>query len=290
MINLELYRIFKIVADQGNITRASEILNISQPAVSKHIKNLEDQLDIKLFYREKYGMKLNENGIKLYEKIKDAVDIVINAETIFTTDKEIKLGVQVNIPVECYNKGISEFYKNNSKIIININKLTAINMLLALEKQEIDLGYGKEYDKEIYDNSKIKFEQIKEIEDVLIVNKNSKYLGKKMDKNDLKTSKIYTLKRFTKEYLNLIDTLNYSESEKENIVNINFAGILELLSSRDVIAFVPRKYVENQIKNGEYKVINTNFKFPKVNIGVYYNINNKFREQKKLIDELKSNF
>ncbi len=55
MINLELYRIFKIVADEENLTKASEILHISQPAVTKHIKNLENELNVQLFARTKYG-------------------------------------------------------------------------------------------------------------------------------------------------------------------------------------------------------------------------------------------
>ena len=51
MINLELYRIFKIVADQENLSKASEILHISQPAVTKQIKHLENRLYTKLdFY------------------------------------------------------------------------------------------------------------------------------------------------------------------------------------------------------------------------------------------------
>ena len=41
MINLELYKIFVIVGNELNITKASEKLNISQPAITKHIKNLE---------------------------------------------------------------------------------------------------------------------------------------------------------------------------------------------------------------------------------------------------------
>ena len=53
MINLELYKIFVIVAEERNITKASERLNISQPAVTKHIKNLEKQLNIILFERNK---------------------------------------------------------------------------------------------------------------------------------------------------------------------------------------------------------------------------------------------
>ena len=71
MINLELYRIFKIVADEENLTKASETLHISQPAVTKHIKNLENELNIELFKRSKYGMILNENGKKLYLQIAD---------------------------------------------------------------------------------------------------------------------------------------------------------------------------------------------------------------------------
>lgn len=66
MVDFELYRIFKIVADEENLTKASEILHISQPAVTKHIKNLENELNTQLFKRSKYGMILNENGKKLY--------------------------------------------------------------------------------------------------------------------------------------------------------------------------------------------------------------------------------
>ena len=57
MINLELYKIFVFVAKEENITKASEKLSISQPAVTKHIKNLEEQLGVTLFKRNKYGME-----------------------------------------------------------------------------------------------------------------------------------------------------------------------------------------------------------------------------------------
>ena len=61
-INFELYRIFYVVANNGNITKASEELNISQPAISKSIKNLEDQLGGALFTRTKRGVILTEEG------------------------------------------------------------------------------------------------------------------------------------------------------------------------------------------------------------------------------------
>ena len=51
MINIELYKIFYTIVITKNITKASEILNISQPAVTTHIKNLENSLGIILFIR-----------------------------------------------------------------------------------------------------------------------------------------------------------------------------------------------------------------------------------------------
>ena len=176
MINLELYRIFKIVADEENLTKASEILHISQPAVTKHIKNLENELNVQLFKRSKYGMILNENGKKLYLQIKDSIEILSKSEDIFNTHKDIKLGVHVNMPSRIYSNGISKFYEKNNNII-NIHRLNTQNMFSMLEKQEIDLAFSKKYSDEIYDTNKIKFIEIGELHDVFIVNNNSQYLN-----------------------------------------------------------------------------------------------------------------
>ena len=55
-IDLNLYKIFYIVATTGNITKASEKLYISQPAVTKSIKQLENRLGGSLFIRTKKGV------------------------------------------------------------------------------------------------------------------------------------------------------------------------------------------------------------------------------------------
>ena len=73
MINLELYKIFVLVAKEKNITKASEILHISQPAVTKHIKNLEDELQVRLFNRTNHGIELTKEGKAIYDEIKESV-------------------------------------------------------------------------------------------------------------------------------------------------------------------------------------------------------------------------
>ena len=65
MVNLELYRVFYTVAKSGSLTRAAEELFISQPAVSRSIKQLETQLGVSLFTRTHRGMKLSAQGGKI---------------------------------------------------------------------------------------------------------------------------------------------------------------------------------------------------------------------------------
>lgn len=74
---MELYQLrsFVTVADTGNLTQAAERLFTSQPAVSAHIKALEEQLEIKLFDRTPKGMRLTDNGLTLREK----AQLVLNA-------------------------------------------------------------------------------------------------------------------------------------------------------------------------------------------------------------------
>ena len=85
----------------------AEELNISQPAVTKHIKNLENELHVQLFKRSKYGMILNENGKKLYSQIKDAIEKIeqnpyILVDIVYGVDfKKIdKIAMEIGIAVD----------------------------------------------------------------------------------------------------------------------------------------------------------------------------------------------
>lgn len=288
MINLELYRIFKIVADEENLTKASNVLHISQPAVTKHIKNLENELNIELFKRSKHGMILTRNGKKLYMHIKDSITILSKADCIFNTNKDIKLGVHVNMPSKIYSEGISKFYETNNNII-NIHKLTATNIFSMLEKQEIDIAFSKKYSDELYDTSKIKFIKIGELHDVFVVNSSSEYLGKKLSKSDLRDITIYTLKKFSSAYQNLIKVLGYKKDDKTNIENVDYTGIVELLRSRDVVAVITKEYIEDKLENNELCLLDTKIKLEPTEYGIYYNIKSTSKEVKKLIEIFQSN-
>ena len=91
-IDLELYRIFYVVAKLKHMTKASEELHISEPAVSQSIKKLESALDGTLFLRSNKGLELTEEGKMFYEYVKNALEIIDNAEKDFTSFKNLEKG------------------------------------------------------------------------------------------------------------------------------------------------------------------------------------------------------
>lgn len=71
-INLNLYRVFYYVAKEQSITKAAKKLYISQPAISKSLKKLEEEMNVSLFYRNLNGVELTEAGKILYFYIEKA--------------------------------------------------------------------------------------------------------------------------------------------------------------------------------------------------------------------------
>ena len=55
------------IAELGSITRASAHLHVAQPALTRHVQRLEEELDITLFTRANRGVRLTEGGQKLLE-------------------------------------------------------------------------------------------------------------------------------------------------------------------------------------------------------------------------------
>jgi len=72
-VNFEYYKTFCVVAESKSITEASKKLYISQPAITKTIKLLENILGFSLFERTNRGIILTEEGTKLYAHIKPLI-------------------------------------------------------------------------------------------------------------------------------------------------------------------------------------------------------------------------
>lgn len=68
-VHTRLLRYFAAVADEGNLTQAADRLFVSQPALTKQIKQLEGQMGVELFTRSRAGMALTPAGVAFAERI-----------------------------------------------------------------------------------------------------------------------------------------------------------------------------------------------------------------------------
>ena len=94
-VKLELYRVFKEVADTGNISVAAKNLYISQSAVSQSIKQLETALQARLFARNPRGVTLTGEGQMLYQYVRSALGLLATGEDKLTQAQQLLLGTLV---------------------------------------------------------------------------------------------------------------------------------------------------------------------------------------------------
>ncbi|MCI8544910.1 MAG: LysR family transcriptional regulator [Bacilli bacterium] len=150
-VDLELYRIFYIVAKHKHMTRASEELHISQPAISQSIKKLEDQLGGTLFLRSNKGMELTSEGKMFFDYVKGALELINNAENEFTSFKdlskgEIKIGASTTLTKIVLMDSIKKFHKDYPNININITNDLTSNLIIDLQKGKLDFVIFNEGD------------------------------------------------------------------------------------------------------------------------------------------------
>ena len=289
MINLELYKIFVFVAKEENITKASEKLNISQPAVTKHIKNLEEQLGITLFKRNKYGMELTKKGKELFDEIEQPITTIFNAERKFTSSRNINLGSHVTILSRMFGKCIAEYYNINPNSQIEVTNETFNDMLNMLENQKLDIVLSKKVDESVYNTNKIEFIKLGLLHDIFVINTNSKYKDKIFSKEQLAKEKIYAPKKTSITSINLMKELNLTD-EMDNIKNITYTTMLGILKNEDGIGVITKEYIKEELKENKLAILKTDFEFKPMEFGIYINKENKFKELKDLIKIMKNEF
>jgi len=87
-MNWDKLRIFHVVAETGSFTRAGGILNLSQSAVSRQIRGLEESLKLTLFHRHARGLLLTEQGEVLFQTVHDVFAKLAMTEARLTESKE----------------------------------------------------------------------------------------------------------------------------------------------------------------------------------------------------------
>lgn len=274
-IDFELYRIFYVVANNKNITKASQELMISQPAVTKSIKNLEEQLGGNLFVRTKKGVVLTPEGEEFYKYIKQAIEFINNGEHQFSSLKNleigsIRIGVSTTLTKTFLLPHLEKFHKLYPKIDIQIFTYLTYDLIKMMRNGSIDIIILNLP----FDDIKHELTIIpcKEVQDCFIVNKNYLDLTKKI--MPLKELNNYPLilqspKSNTRTFLDNF-CLKNNVILKPNINIASYSLVVEFTKIGFGIGYATKEYIKKELADKELFELKTIPSLPKRKIGIAY--------------------
>lgn len=177
IFDLNLYKVFFTVAKCKNISRAAEVLFVSQPAVSKSVKTLENSFNVTLFSRSSKGVTLTPEGEILFNHIKNAFDEFNLGENILEKLKNketgmINIGVSTTIGKNYFLPKFHEFIKEYPYFKIKIINKPTLDTTKLVQDEKIDLGIIGTTSTE----ADLNFIKLCEIQDILVAS--SSYLEK----------------------------------------------------------------------------------------------------------------
>lgn len=145
-MEIRLLRYFWTVAQEGNISRAAKLLNITQPTLSRQIRELEEQLGMPLFRREKNHLFLLPEGLFLKERAAEILQLSEKLDRAFLEKKKAYLEGSIAIGcVEADNSDtvammLEELISDYPKIHFNLVTGTSDDISDRLEKGLLDLA------------------------------------------------------------------------------------------------------------------------------------------------------
>lgn len=140
--SLNALRCFEIVAEQLSIKKAALVLNVSESAVSRQVKILEDQLGVSLFGRSHNGLAITDDGQRLALGVKEAFDHIANVIDPFRNERDaVTIKVLPTFALRWLLPRLKSFQERHPLIKINVH--TRLNDM-TLNDGDADLGirYG----------------------------------------------------------------------------------------------------------------------------------------------------
>lgn len=144
-MDLRVLKYFLVVAREENITKAAELLHVSQPAISRQIAQLEEELGIQAFKRSNHHITLTEDGMLLKRRAQEMIDLAEKTRQDFAQKKEeiageIAIGSGELFSVCALGKMLADFQALHPKVRYNLFSGNADHIKERIESGTLDLG------------------------------------------------------------------------------------------------------------------------------------------------------
>jgi len=144
-MELRHLRYFVAVAEEENVTRAAERLHVSQPPLSRQIRDLEEELGVMLFERTAKTVRLTSAGVLFLEEARAVLrrtdEAIANVRsTLGELRGELAIGFSPSLTVEILPDALRGFQKAFPKIKVSLHDLSSEEMIRGLHKGTIQLA------------------------------------------------------------------------------------------------------------------------------------------------------
>ena len=252
MIDAELYRVFYTVAGCGTVSAAAGHLFVSQPAVSKSIKKLEDLTGCTLFVRSSKGVRLTSEGQILYDYVKNGFEHLQNGEQVLKKLRNrqeglVKVGISTTLCRYYFIPHLEKFHQKYPGIRITIVNRTSTETLKLLEKGLIDFGIISIPK----DRSLFSYRELLTIRDVFVAGRQFPELQGPVS---LQTLSRYPLMMLEKDNVTRLYIDDYLAEHKVvlqpeiEISSLDF--LVEFARIGLGVALVIRNFIEDELRNG----------------------------------------
>lgn len=230
------YRYFLAVAKELHFRKAAESLFISQPGLSRQIKQMEEEMGVKLFVRHNRKVELSEAGKYLQQELIiqfQHLDDIINHTKLLNDgiNGRLKMGYVGSAMQNLIPKLLLEFKETNPNVLVNMKEIDNNRQIQALINKEIDIGF-------------VRMERVpKGIETFSAMEETFSLVVP--ENHNISSSNFKNLLQFKNESFILFDS-TYSESYYEKVMQIfDDAGFVPNISHTTVNASSIYRLIEN---------------------------------------------
>lgn len=281
--NLNLYHVFYEVANCRNFSIAAGKMYISQPAVSKAVSKLEENLNVILFHRSSKGVTLTHEGELLYRYVEQAMYSLRSGEEQLKASasqkvSQLSIGVSTTLCKYVLLPVLKNFMAENPNIKITISCQSTYDTISALQEGSIDIGLvGLPPKLNPEAGNMVTYLPLKTIDDVFVATESyltpfAKYKANFQKKEDF----------FQEAAFIMLDKENISRKHVDNFLaenHISLSNVIEV-NNMDLsiefakaglgIACIISDFVKNDLKNGTLREVKLGHRIPKRQIGFAY--------------------
>lgn len=280
-MNIRQLKQFVSIAQSGNISRSAKDQNISQPALTRSLKNLEEDLGVELIERRSNGVFLTPYGEHLLDY---AHCIVSDSERVRREIGSMKSGRRGQITIgvgPAFTSGavapaVDELLSYGSKLEVRLVEGFVEDLCADLRSGALDVVLS--LFPANYDHSDLSFKKLCEVESVLIANASHKFAGlRNVTKQQIAqcnwviADQKHVATTF-REYLSRSEIPSASHHVRANSVSL----IKSMVMESDYLSILPKFMVEDELKRGELVVLDGPAK-PVVSVGGIAFRNSGFR-------------